>query len=446
MDRNEDQQPGAKHVYMRRIAEARWTLIAAFGLLAYAVFRNSLTLEFALGGALFVLALTILVPRRDSRSAMARRRSSARLVWPDTGMKTVVDAFPLPCLVVDRKSIVRHGNASATGLIGPFQPGDPLAYRLRVPQVLDALEQVAAGGPATSVQWREKVPSDRAMEARFSPILLPGNQRRNAFRPDFVLIVFFDLTELHQVDRMRADFVANASHELRTPLASLTGFIETLQGPARNDEKARDNFLNIMLEQSNRMGRLINDLLSLSRIEMRGHVRPDTPVDPHAVIAHVVDARAPVAKELGVRIDTRLQHQSVRVLGDEDELTQVFENLIENALRYGAAGERIEISDDIEAPSVTGAGVYRVSVRDWGPGIPVEHLPRLTERFYRANDASSPLGKGTGLGLAIVKHIVNRHGGRLTISNHPEGGAVFTISLQIAPNPAIFLPKAEKIT
>ncbi|MEM8811385.1 MAG: ATP-binding protein [Pseudomonadota bacterium] len=430
--------------FFQRLLDARWALLAAFAVLAYAVFDGRLDAAYAIGAAAVIFFVTALAPRRASHRSVARTSARGRSVWPDTGMKVAVDAFPLPCVVVDHKAIIRHANSAANELAGVLQPGDPLAYRMRSPDVLAALDRVAAGGPEEAVEWREKVPSERVLEARFSPVRLPGSQRRHPIRPDFVVIAFFDLTELYRLDRMRADFVANASHELRTPLASLTGFIETLQGPARQDPEAWDHFLSIMLEQSNRMGRLINDLLSLSRIEMKGHVRPDREAELRSVVDHVVDALSPLAREMSVRIETRFDQARLVVRGDNDELIQVFENLIENAIRYGVSGQEVEITDGFEAGSGEAPGYFTISVRDFGPGIAPEHLPRLTERFYRVDDDTSRINKGTGLGLAIVKHIVNRHSGRLSIVSDPGQGAVFTVSLPAVVDPRFPQARAEK--
>ena len=223
---------------------------------------------------------------------------------------------------------------------------------------------------------------------------------------------------------MRADFVANVSHELRTPLAALTGFIETLQGPARDDPAARERFLGIMQAQAWRMARLIDDLLSLSRIELRAHQRPDTPVDLVPIVRQVADGLQTLARDRDVAVEITAPAEPLMVPGDRDELTRLFENLIENGLKYGASGKRVEI-----AIAPDGKGEARVSVRDHGPGIAAEHLPRLTERFYRADVGESRAQGGTGLGLALVKHILNRHHGRLSIDSKVGEGATFTVRL-----------------
>jgi two-component system phosphate regulon sensor histidine kinase PhoR len=219
---------------------------------------------------------------------------------------------------------------------------------------------------------------------------------------------------------------------LRTPLAALSGFIETLQGSARDDAKARERFLAIMREQARRMARLIDDLLSLSRIELNAHRRPDTPVDLVPIVRQVVDSLETLARDRGVAVNVEAAN-ALTVLGDHDELVRIFENLVENALKYGAPGKRVDIKlgTGISAENEPEA---QVSVRDYGPGIAPEHLPRLTERFYRVDVKESRAQGGTGLGLALVKHILNRHRGRLTIESAPGAGASFTIHLPTVAN------------
>jgi signal transduction histidine kinase len=230
-----------------------------------------------------------------------------------------------------------------------------------------------------------------------------------------------------QLVRSRQELLANVSHELRTPLASLVGFIETLQGPARDDPAGRERFLDIMRDQAWRMTRLIDDLLSLSRIELREHVAPNRPVDLRLVTMQMIDTLRPMARERNVEIALDCSPEPVLVLGHEDELSRVVENLVENAVKYGESGKRVEV-----ALARRGAEI-ELLVRDYGPGIAHEHLPRLTERFYRVNVAESRGKGGTGLGLAIVKHIVGRHRGRLAVESEPGQGATFRVLL---PAPA----------
>src|SRR5579863_7524454 len=303
-------------------------------------------------------------------------------------------------------------NAPAQTLLSAAKIGEPLVLALRAPDVLDGLRRVLAHGKTEIVAWSERVPVERLFEVHIAPLKARDGEIGAA------LITLRDLTEARKVERMRVDFIANASHELRTPLASMLGFVDTLQGPARDDARARERFLGIMREQGRRMARLVDDLLSLSRIEQNQHVRPEAPIDLALVVRHVADTLAPLAEEMGVdlKIDAG---QPVVVAGDRDELVRVAENLIENAIKYGASSDRSN-ADRVEVAVTRTAREGWLSVRDYGRGIAPEHLPRLTERFYRIDAGQSRSKGGTGLGLAIVKHIMARHRGRLTVSSQPE--------------------------
>ena len=309
-----------------------------------------------------------------------------------------------------------------------------MSLALRMPELIEAINRAYASGDEQRVEYSERVPLDRWFEM----IVKPVRREPKLNKPDLVLMTFHDLTPLRRVEEMRADFVANASHELRTPLAALSGFIDTLQGSARDDAKARERFLAIMQEQASRMARLIDDLLSLSRIELNAHRRPDTPVDLGPIVRQVADGLETLARDRGVIVHADAA-KALRVPGDRDELVRVFENLVENALKYGAAGKRVDIALT-QGESPDGEAEARVSVRDYGPGIAPEHLPRLTERFYRVDVRESRAQGGTGLGLALVKHVLNRHHGRLLIESMPGAGATFTVYL-----PMVKTETAEKL-
>ena len=330
----------------------------------------------------------------------------------------LVAAMPEPALLVDSEGRAAAANRHARELLPTLRLGEPLVLALRSPDVLDAIRRVTASGEAETTLWSERVPIERLFEVCVGPLDLPSGD------VVAVLLTLRDLTETRRVERMRADFIANASHELRTPLASLLGFIETLQGSAHADPRAREKFLAIMREQGRRMARLIDDLLSLSRIEQKQHVRPEAAVDLAQVARHVADTLAPLARELGVEIKLAAD-EPVTVAGDRDELVRVAENLIENAIKYGVRGEKGK-PDRVEVSVVKSAKEGSLIVRDFGRGIAPEHLPRLTERFYRVDAGQSRAKNGTGLGLAIVKHIMARHRGRLTITSRPDHGATFT--------------------
>jgi two-component system phosphate regulon sensor histidine kinase PhoR len=405
-------------------------IVGASGLLAlgsiFALPWPAVALAIAATGA----ATLVSFGRSRPRTVTSRPRD-AHARFPDAGIKSALDAQPDPAFVVDRRGRLRFANRAAGGAFGAMHLGDPLSFKLRAPAFLEALDRVSTGAAHERIAWSEKVPTERWLEAWIAPLVLPGGDARPPKAAELVLVTVRDLTESHVVERMRADFVANASHELRTPLASLTGFIDTLRGAARDDVDARDRFLAIMGEQAARMKRLIDDLLSLSRIEMRAHVPLGEDVDVGALLRDVVDTLAPVAADSGVAVETEIAVTPFLVRGDRDELVQVFANLIENALNYGASGGRIIVSvrcdRTAERPTVV------ASVRDFGPGIAPEHIPRLTERFYRVDVGASRARKGTGLGLAIVKHILNRHRARLSIESPAEGGAVFSVRLDALP-------------
>jgi two-component system phosphate regulon sensor histidine kinase PhoR len=278
-------------------------------------------------------------------------------------------------------------------------------------------ETLATGKP-NQVEHAERLPSQQVYIVRIAPIQLHGRDEQG----QLYLLCFRDISELRRLDQMRSDFVANASHELRTPLASLRGFIETLQGPAKSDPKAHERFLSIMLDQSTRMSRLVDDLLSLSRLELKANVAPEGKVDLVPLLSHVRDSLVPLAQDLGVAVNLHLPASPVEVTGDRDELVQVFENLVENACKYGQEGERVEVY-----LKPADAGSVEVTIEDFGPGIPSEHVPRLTERFYRVSVADSRSKKGTGLGLAIVKHILTRHRARLIVTSEVGMGSRFTV-------------------
>jgi two-component system phosphate regulon sensor histidine kinase PhoR len=338
-------------------------------------------------------------------------------------MASFIEALPHGVLVITKADIrVLAANAPAREIFPALRLDDPLARSVRSPDILDAIGRARISGRAERITWLERLPVERLFEIAVAPVEHPESE------PVFVL-TFHDLTEARRVERMRVDFVANASHELRTPLSSLLGFVETLQGPARADAQAREKFLGIMREQAQRMARLVDDLLSLSRIEQNLHVRPDAVVDLVSLLRHIADTLTPMAKENNLTLKVEAP-PSVLLRGDRDELLRVAENLIENAIKYGAP-------EDARGPSsveiiVTPNETHAVlAVRDHGPGIPTEHLPRLTERFYRVDAGKSRAKGGTGLGLAIVKHIVARHRGRLTIESEPSLGSTFTVTLPL---------------
>ncbi|MBN9597567.1 MAG: two-component sensor histidine kinase [Afipia sp.] len=404
-----------------RLRRSAIILIAtALGLIASVVF-GGLTLPQA-GLIFLVIAGAALVPWHlhqsvpNSEDIIGARPAEMPVV------QALVGGMPDAAVLLDRAGRVLHFNTAASQLAPALRKNELALFALRSPEIIAALREAIATRQPQRASYVDHVPIDRWMELIVTPLSLPTAFGGSEY---CILMTFHDQTALRRVEEMRADFVANASHELRTPLAALSGFIDTLQGPARDDPKARERFLGIMHAQATRMARLIDDLLSLSRVELSAHVRPEKLVDVVPLIRQVVDGLEPLASERQVTIELGLPPSPVMIAGDTEELLRVFENLIENGLKYGASGGRVIVSLT-EPDADDAAGELRVAVRDYGPGIPPEHLPRLTERFYRVDVGDSRAQGGTGLGLSLVKHILNRHRGRLVIESLSGQGATFT--------------------
>ena len=395
-------------------------LAAGLALAALVIFGE---LSAARAAVVFIcVAAAALVPWRLHDTAAPREETPGANPAESAAVQAIIAGMPDPAVLLDRAGRVIHMNAAASQLAPALRKNELAQFALRSPDIITALREAIAAAEPRRATYVDHGPVDRWIELTVTPVPVP-----TAFGGSEVcmLMTFHDQTPLRRVEEMRADFVANASHELRTPLAALSGFIDTLQGPAKDDEKARERFLGIMHAQATRMARLIDDLLSLSRVELSAHVRPDTLVDLVPIIRQVVDGLEPLASEREVAIEIDLPAGPVVIAGDREELLRLFENLIENALKYGASGGKVVVSLT-KATSPDGAGEARVMVRDFGPGIAPEHLPRLTERFYRVDVGDSRAQGGTGLGLSLVKHILNRHRGRLLIESVPKNGAAFT--------------------
>jgi two-component system phosphate regulon sensor histidine kinase PhoR len=364
----------------------------------------------------------------------------------------MVESLPDPVLVVaaqnaddpaDRRLV--FANKAARELLRIQSEGGPLVSAIRNPRVLEAVDESLFGRQNGEAAWETGGAQDRFWRVLTRPL----EDARDGAR--LALLVLRDETDSRRNERMRADFLANASHELRTPLASLTGFVETLRGHARDDAVARERFLGVMAAQAARMARLIDDLMSLSRIELNEHIAPEGRLDVVVAVLDVIDALTPLAAERGVRLSPRLVGRGVaNIVGDRDQILQVAQNLIDNAAKYSPADGvvEIEVIANLSADAATTqirSGAARLSllspdlvggerfvalrVSDGGPGIAREHLPRLSERFYRVEGQKSGERLGTGLGLAIVKHIINRHRGGLMIESVEGQGTTFTAYL-----------------
>lgn len=404
---------------------ARAILLGVFGLVMLVVAwrAGAAPLDVLVGWLVAVVGAALLpLPASEPPRAPVDAVSSAMITMTVAGF---ADALMDPCLVLDRRSIVRHCNPSALRRFPNIPLGNPITFALRNPDLVQALEAVWRTGETRLVELHETLPTETWEKVTIAPLVGPIGADDESVNP-LLLVTFQSLTELKRVDAMRSDFIANASHELRTPLTSLLGFIDTLLGPAARDAAAREKFLLIMRGQAERMAKLIEDLLSLSRIEMHQHVRPTGSVDLASLLREVREGLQTQAQAASVEISLSVPTGPAKALGDREELYEVFENLIENAIKYGGAGKQVEIA---LAPSELPGFAHLISVIDHGPGVEPEHVPRLTERFYRIDADASRRKKGTGLGLAIAKHIVNRHRGQLTIRSKPGQGMRVDVSL-----------------
>ncbi len=411
-----------------------------------------------------------LLSRRSERRAArpVATLAPAAIVEEAAPYAAILDRLPDPLMVIAAEEAddltgrrFLFANAAARDLFKIQQQGGLLVTAVRNPRVLEAVDEALFGGVEGQVDFETGGTQGRAWLAYVRPLKdAPGRSR-------LALVALRDETDARRSERTRADFLANASHELRTPLASLSGFIETLRGHAKDDPGARDKFLAIMLAQAERMSRLIDDLMSLSRIELNEHIAPAGRVDLAMAAVDVIDALAPQAREKQVGFDPVLPPRGGAVVdGDRDQIIQVIQNLVDNAIKYTPEGGvvRVEIFPGLNAEAAGAArdpAAARMSlltpdhdpaeryavlrVTDRGPGLAREHLPRLTERFYRVEGQKSGERSGTGLGLAIVKHIMNRHRGGLTVESVQGEGATFGVYLPMAKVGAETVPPPSAV-
>ena len=335
----------------------------------------------------------------------------------------VLDALPIGVLVIGADQTVKVANKMMRDVFGlPVVAGYPIEA-LRVRRLLEAIAQARQTGADSTIEVTLSRGQDAVLDVHLRPMPRTGEFS--------MIIAAVDITKARLADEVHRDFVANASHELKTPLAVVSGLIDTLQGPAKDDPVAAERFLGRLATQTQRMTRLIDELMSLNRIELNARVLPSDPVDLSALRSEVVHLMRPAAEASDVSLVLRKVESTSFVLADREELSQLFSNLIDNAIKYGGSGKEVVVR------LINGdeTGSIGISVRDQGPGIAREHIPRLTERFYRVDIGRSREQGGTGLGLAICKHIVNRHRGRIEIESKPGEGSRFTVWLPLTDVP-----------
>ncbi|HEY4200878.1 MAG TPA: ATP-binding protein [Devosiaceae bacterium] len=389
--------------------------LIAIVLLVAAVFGGASYAAMAVAFVVIALGMVALPGDTGAKEAAAAETGGFDALR-DAQVTAFADALGDPCLLLNRRGLIVHRNAIAARQFPNSRPGDPLAFSFRTPAMLTTVDAALKTDLAQTVELHQTGPTETWYRVNAAPLHLAGSDL-----PAVLFVVTLqNLTDQKRAEQMRSDFIANASHELRTPLTSLIGFIDTLVGPAARDQAARERFLGIMRSQAQRMSKLIDDLLSLSRIEMHQHVLPSGSVDLTTLLREVADGLQPLAVEAGVKLNLKLPEGGTTVTGERDELYEVVENLVENAISYGGGGGRVDI--DLAPLKGQPEYDYSITVTDYGAGVAPQHVPRLTERFYRVDAESSRKKKGTGLGLAIVKHILQRHRGILTIKSKQGEG------------------------
>ena len=348
----------------------------------------------------------------------------AAIGMENRNLPRILNAIPQPIFLINPGRQIVIANSAAETIFGADLPGRDLVRAIRHPLALECIDKVLAGSAEEEAEVALPVPVRTTYRVRAVRLSEEGADEAQA------VLSLHDISHVVEAEQMRVEFVANVSHELRSPLTALSGFIETLKGSAKDDAKARARFLNIMWEEAERMKRLIDDLLSLSSVEVKEHVRPEGRVDVAACAARVVELIGPEAAARDITIRLELDENLKPIMGDDDELREVIQNLVENSVKYARAKSEItiEVSRSDSAPGIRGNAVS-IAVTDQGEGISEDDIPRLTERFYRVDKSRSRAQGGTGLGLAIVKHIVNRHRGRLAIRSEVGKGSTFTVHL-----------------
>lgn len=398
-------------------------------ILGYLIYSGGISWYFALLilVAAFVAMFAILTP-----IAMKQPSTPINLDDQPTLFVNILENLTDPLLFLNKNETILLANKSAVEMFGTDVINQKVSDVLFDSEALSAISKAIETGVSDTVEFAVIHPRPKSyllrihVHEKISPTM--GDDRTYNRT---LLLTIYDITSIREAERMRVDFVANVSHELRTPLASILGFVETLQGPAKDDQHASERFLKIMQDEASRMLRLIEDLLSLSHIERDAHIPPDEKISLNKIIDGVVET-------LNIRLAARnmttsFEHKDYadHITGDRDQLTQVFQNLIDNAIKYGAENTNIEIEISRSEDEETNIQYANVSIKNLGAGIATEHIARLTERFYRVDTARSRSLGGTGLGLAIVKHIIQRHEGKLSFESQVGEYTLATIKLPL---------------
>jgi two-component system phosphate regulon sensor histidine kinase PhoR len=321
-------------------------------------------------------------------------------------------------LFINSFNAISAANKAAKSFYGDII-GKNLSSFLRAPDLLDKIEKCRDERVNEYLEFEINLPT----YSFFRLTIVPLSQKN-------VLIVVKDYTDVKKSEQLRSDFVANVSHELKTPLVSIKGFLETISNSAKDDPKAQEKFIKIMQEQANKMEILILDLMSLSRIEMQEHIQPDGKVDMKEIISNIQKIPNKILSKKNININFKIEDNLPFVRGDYDKLSEVVQNIYDNAIKYTKENTTIDILLKSNPEKFSNGSVF-LSIKDEGIGIAKEEIHRVTERFYRSANAKKNMIQGTGLGLAIVKHIVNQHRGELEINSRLNEGSEFIIHLPL---------------
>jgi len=346
----------------------------------------------------------------------------------------VLDTLPDPLIMIDETGIVSGANLAARSMFGKSIRQKSIDKIIDSNNFIEAVNRILKNESETeSIIFYISKPIDQKLYAHIKK--LPQISNGNAV----AVISIYDLTKAMKIEKMQSDFVANASHELRTPLAIISGFIETLQTSAKNDQDAQDKFLKIMKEQAEYMSALIENLLSLSRIELMQDTIPNEKTDIFKIMNEVADALEIKAKNNKMEIHTFSEDEIPEIVADRNQVKQLIQNLTDNAIKYGSQNndimiklEKVDVIPQTQNIKTHKGPAVAISINNKGPKISDDNLARLTERFYRMQEHKDKNIKGTGLGLSIAKQIVIRHRGNITVKSNAYTGTTFTIYLPIS--------------
>jgi|TARA_B110000259_G_scaffold185858_1_gene235793 two-component system phosphate regulon sensor histidine kinase PhoR len=339
-----------------------------------------------------------------------------------TSEKNLLNKIPDSIIIINKEKNIIFSNNASTKRFGINIDQNHIAEIIRDTEFLEGVHQAMEKNISLTIKTEIPIPTLQVYEAYIfpSPLLFLGSKKT-------LFILIKDLTDIYKIQKIKSDFVANASHELRTPLQTIKLGLETInEGHGKNDEKARNNFLSLMYKESIRMEELIQDLLTLSKIEQQEHIRPSHKINLKEILEYVESLYKEKVSQKNLNFHLSLDLNHLNIVGDKDKLIEVFSNLINNAVKYSDPNKNISIQSSIKLK-----GNLDIAVKDEGIGIPRELLPRISERFFRVDSEKTKKIQGTGLGLAIVKHIVQQHRGEFNIESSEGIGTKVTIRLPL---------------